>query len=268
MRINSARKKLLEGGIISGPSLLYASPEIAEESAQYGFDFVVIDWQHGAWSESTINAALASFVNAGSVPLVRIPTADPIWVGRILDLGALGIIVPMVETAEQCAAIVRAAKFPPRGGRSATGLRTAYHANHDYFEYVKEANDQILTVVMVETPLGVRNAGQMMAIPDIDCVLIGPYDLTLSAGGSWPDDPRVVALVQEVLTTSKAKGVAAGYYTNDPSEAQMRADQGFRMVFLGHDMAQLPLAFQEMKRCSALLGAKPTPSNVVHPADS
>jgi 2-keto-3-deoxy-L-rhamnonate aldolase RhmA len=184
----------------------------------------------------------------------------------MLDLGALGIIVPMVETPEQCAAIVRAVKFPPTGGRSATGLRTAYHANHDYFEYVKGANDQIMTVVMVETPLGVRNVRQMMSIPEIDCVLIGPYDLTLSAGGSWPDDPRAEALMQEVLAASKEKAVAAGYYTNDPSEAQIRADQGFRMVFLGHDMAQLPLAFQDMKRRSAQLGAKPTPSsNPVHP---
>jgi 2-keto-3-deoxy-L-rhamnonate aldolase RhmA len=247
MRVNGARKKLLAGGVISGPSLSYPSPEIAEEALQYGFDFLWLDWQHGGWTEQTLSSALACFVNRETIPIVRLPGADPAWIGRILDLGALGVIIPMVETAAQCEAIVRAAKFPPRGGRSATGLRTAYHAGHDYFEYTEKANPEILTVVMVETPEAIGNVREMMKVPDVDCVLIGPYDLSRAMQTSMAD-ARVEALVQEVLAASKESGVAAGYVTNDGSTAEARAAEGFRMVCPGHDVIQLPMAFQEMKR--------------------
>jgi 2-keto-3-deoxy-L-rhamnonate aldolase RhmA len=257
MRINLARKKLREGSVISGPSLGYASPEIVEEAVRHGFDFVWIDWQHGAWSEPTMNAALACCVGMDAVPIVRTLGPDPGWIGKLLDLGALGIIVPMVETADQCERIVRAVKFPPRGGRSATGLRTAYHAGGDYFDYTENANEQILTIVMVETPTGIGNVRAMMAVPDIDCVLIGPYDLTRSSGCSEMSDPRVEAMVQEVLAASKETGVPAGYVTNSPEEAEARAAQGFRMVCPGHDMIQLPQAFAEMGRCSARLAELP-----------
>lgn len=256
MRTNQTRQKLLQGGAVSGLSLSYASVEIVEEAVQCGFDFVVLDWQHGAWSEGTINAALACLVNSDTVPLVRTMGPDPTWIGKMLDLGALGVIIPMVETVEQCEGIVRAAKFPPKGGRSATGLRTAYHADHSYFDYAENANEQILVVVMAETTLGVRNVRQMMVVPDVDCILVGPYDLARSAGAYRTEDPKVEALVQEVLAASKESGVAAGYYTNYPAEAEGRAAQGFRMVFLGHDMVQLPDAFQEMKRCSQALAKR------------
>lgn len=249
MRKNLARKKLREGGLISGPSLYFPAPEIAEEAAQHGFDFVWLDWQHGAWTESSLNAALASFVHVDTVPLVRTLGPDPAWISRMLDIGALGVIIPMVETAEQCEAIVRAAKFPPRGNRSATGLRTAYHANHDYFDYTTHANNEILIIVMVETVRGVGSVREMMSVPDIDCVLVGPYDLSLSLGVPM-GDPREEALVQEVLAASKETGVAAGYVTDSPGEAEKRAGQGFRMVCPGHDISVLPQAFREMKQCS------------------
>jgi 4-hydroxy-2-oxoheptanedioate aldolase len=255
MRTNLARKKLREGGLISGPSLYYSSPEIAEEAAQHDFDFVWLDWQHGAWTESSLNAALASFVHVDTVPLVRTLGPDAAWIGRMLDLGALGVIIPMVDTAEQCEAIVRAAKFPPRGNRSATGLRTAYHADHDYFDYTMKANNEILTIVMVETVQGVGNVREMMAVPDIDGVLIGPYDLSLSMGVPM-GDPREEALIQKVLRASRETGVAAGYVTDSPDEAEKRAAQGFRMVCPGHDISVLPKAFREMKRCSARLKAR------------
>jgi 2-keto-3-deoxy-L-rhamnonate aldolase RhmA len=256
MRTNLARKRLLGGGLISGPSLYFPAPEIAEEAAQHGFDFVWLDWQHGAWSESSLNAALASFVHVDTVPLVRTLGPDAAWIGRMLDLGALGVIIPMVDTAEQCEAIVRAAKFPPRGSRSATGLRTAYHAGHSYFDYTENANDEILTIVMVETPRGVSNVRQMMAVPDIDCILIGPYDLSRSVGVPM-GDPQAEELVQEVLKASKESGVAAGYVTNSPAEAEMRAAQGFRMICPGHDITTLTEAFRSMKQCSDRLRGAP-----------
>src|SRR5437867_4033112 len=253
MKTNLARKKLLDGGVISGPSLYFPCPEIVEKALQYGFDFVWLDWQHGGWTEPTLSAALACFVNRDTVGVVRPPGADPATIGRLLDLGALGVIIPMVETVEQCEAIVRAAKFPPRGGRSATGLRTAYHAGHNYVDYTENANDQILTIVMVETPAGVRNVREMMKVPDVDCVLIGPYDLSRAVGAATMSEPAVEELVQEVLQASRQTGTAAGYVTGNPAEAERRVAEGFRMVCPGHDVSHLPAAFREMQRCSQQL---------------
>src|SRR5688500_5958101 len=100
MKQNRAKARLHAGQVISGVSLLYPSPEIAEESVRHDFDFVVLDWQHGPWSEGTLNSALACFTHGSTVPIVRGPGPEPTWIGKILDLGALGIIAPMVETEE------------------------------------------------------------------------------------------------------------------------------------------------------------------------
>lgn len=246
MTINNARRKLLAGGTISGPSVSFPAVEIVEESLRHGFDFVWIEWQHGGWAEPSISAALACCVGHDTVPIVRVLGSDPVWIGRMLDLGAMGVIVPMVNTAEECRRIVAAAKFPPEGRRSATGIRTAYLANHDYFKYTEEANDQILTIVMAETPEAVGNVREMMAVPGVDCVLIGPYDLSRALGAASMADDVVESAVQEVLRASKETGVAAGYVTGSRAEASRRAKEGFRFVCPGHDLSALAAAFREM----------------------
>ena len=247
MRPNLARRKLLEGGVISGPSISFPSPEIVQQVLPYEFDFVWIEWQHGGWSEQTLSAALGTCVNAKTTPIVRLPLLDPFWIARVLDLGALGIVVPMVETAEQCEQIVQAAKFPPRGGRSATGFRTPLHAGNDFYDYIDNANDEILVVAMVETPTAIGNLREMMAVPEIDCILIGPYDLSRSVGAASMDDELVEDLVAEVIAASKETGVAAGYVTGNVEQAQHRVNQGFRMVNPGHDLSTLRNVFEAMK---------------------
>ena len=250
MQPNLARRKLLEGGIISGPSVSYPATEIVEEALPHNFDYLWIEWQHGGWTETTLSGALGVCVGHQTVPIVRLPGLEPSWIGRVLDLGAMGIIIPMVETAEQCEQIVQAAKFPPRGGRSATGVRTAHLSNNDFFEYVEKANDEILVVAMVESPVAIGNVREMMAVPDIDCILIGPYDLSRSVGAESMSDDIVEDLVQEVLAASKETGVAAGYVTNSCEGAEKRVAQGFRMVCPGHDLTTVRNGFAEMKACT------------------
>jgi 2-keto-3-deoxy-L-rhamnonate aldolase RhmA len=255
MQPNLARSKLLNGGVISGPSISFPSPEIVQQALQYDFDFLWLEWQHGGWSEPTLSAALSCFIGTRTAPIVRIPGLDPLCIGRLLDLGALGIVVPMVETAEQCEQAVQAAKFPPRGGRSATGFRNALQGGNDYFHYVEHANDEILVIVMVETPTGVGNVREMMAVPDVDCVLIGPYDLSRSVGVASIEDDLVQDLVAEVADASKETGVAAGYVTGSLEQAKHRVDQGFRLVNPGHDLGELRSLFETMKKgCDSLDG--------------
>lgn len=253
MQTNHARRKLLDGGFISGPSVSYPATEIVEEALQHDFDYLWIEWQHGGWTETTLSGALGVSVGRNTAPIVRLPGLEPSWIGRVLDLGAMGIIIPMVETAEQCEQIVQAAKFPPRGGRSATGFRTAHLSNNDFFEYVHKANDEILVVPMVESPVAIGNVREMMAVPDVDCILIGPYDLSRSVGAESMSDDIVEDLVQEVLAASKETGVAAGYVTNGFDEAKRRVDQGFRMVCPGHDLFVVRGGFAEMKAATERL---------------
>ncbi len=256
MQPNFARRKLLNGEVISGPSISFPSPEIVQQALQYDFDFLWLEWQHGGWSEPTLSAALSCFIGTGTAPIVRIPGLDPLCIGRVLDLGALGIVVPMVETAEQCEQAVQAAKFPPRGGRSATGFRNALQGDNDFFHYVEHANDEILVIVMVETPTGVGNVREMMAVPDVDCVLIGPYDLSRSVGAASIEEDLVQDLVAEVADASKETGVAAGYVTASVEQAKHRVDQGFRFVNPGHDLSALRSMFETMKQgCERLDGA-------------
>ncbi len=247
MRKNQARRKLLAGGVICGPSLSYPAVEMVEEALEHDFDYLWIEWQHGGWTETTLSPALAVCVGRESVPIVRLPGFDPMWVGRVLDLGALGIIIPMVETAEECERIVQAAKFPPRGSRSATGLRTSHHADNDFYQYTEQANDEIMVVVMVETPTAIGNVREMMRVPDVDCVLIGPYDLSRSLGASAVTDDIVEDLVEEVASASKDTGVAAGYVTGSYADAERRVKQGFRMVCPGHDITAVRSGFAGMK---------------------
>jgi len=258
MQPNFARRKLLSGGVISGPSVSFPSPEIVQQALQYNFDFVWLEWQHGGWSEPTLSAALSCFIGAHSTPIVRIAGLDPLRIGRVLDLGAQGVIIPMVETAEQCEQAVQAAKFPPRGGRSATGFRNALQGDNDFFHYVEHANDEVLVIVMVETPTGVGNVLEMMTVPDVDCVLIGPYDLSRSVGTVSIDEDLVQDLVAEVAAASKETGVAAGYVTGSLDQARERVGQGFRLVNPGHDLSVLRGAFEEMKEgCDGLGGPAP-----------
>ncbi|MBM3738255.1 MAG: hypothetical protein FJW39_20935 [Acidobacteria bacterium] len=247
MKPNLARRKILSGDVISGPSVSYPAIEIVEEAISHGFDFVWVEWQHGGWSESTLSAALACFTGYDTVPVVRVLGSDPVWIGRVLDLGARGIIVPMVNTAAQCRQIVEAAKFPPEGRRSATGIRTAHLAGGNALHYTEQANPEILTIVMAETPEAVANVREMMSVPGVDCVLIGPYDLSRAMGAPSLNDPAVEELVQEVLRASKETGVAAGYVTNSVDQARARAEQGFRFVNQGHDAAVIPAAFRAMR---------------------
>ena len=175
MRRNHALAKLRAGKVITGPNLVYDSPSLAEHVAHLGFDFVWIDWQHGQWSEHTLNDALARYLTVASAPIVRVKGNEPGTINRVLDMGAMGVIVPYVQDADQARAAVRATYYPPIGIRSGGGVRLGLIGDGaaDYFAH---ANGEIFLCVMVETELAISNIEEIMRVPGIDVVLIGPDD--------------------------------------------------------------------------------------------
>ncbi len=245
MRRNEALRKLRAGQVITGPMVVYDSPSLAEQVAHLGFDFTWLDWQHGQWSEHTLNDALARFLAAPSTPLVRVKGQEPGTINRVLDMGAMGVIVPYVQDAGQAQAAVRAAYYPPLGIRSGGGVRLGLIGDGAQ-DYYANANDEILLGVMVETEQAVANVEEIMRVPGIGFVLIGPGDLMIDVRASGHDAAFHERLVEQVAQASKRTGTPAGYVTQSKEESRTRVEQGFRFINYRSDNAALTGALREM----------------------
>jgi 4-hydroxy-2-oxoheptanedioate aldolase len=234
MRRNNALARLREGRVISGPMLVYESADLVEQFAHAGFDFVWLDWQHGQFTELSLNHALARFLPVQSVPLVRVKGHEPGTINRVLDMGAMGVVVPYVQNAEQAAYAVQTAYYPPRGIRSGGGVRLGLLGDGaaDYFAH---ANDEVFVTLMVETEEAVRNVESIMRVPGVDVVLIGPGDLMIDVKARGHDEAHHERLVQEVAAAAKRTGTAAGYVCQTKEQAEQRIAQGFRFINYGSD---------------------------------
>jgi 2-keto-3-deoxy-L-rhamnonate aldolase RhmA len=246
VRRNTALAKLRAGKVVIGPMLVYASPDLAEWAGHLGFDYVWLDWQHGEYTELPLNNAIARTRAGAATPLVRVKGNERGTINRVLDMGAMGVVVPMVETAEEARAAVDAAYYPPRGRRSAGGLRLGMLADGSE-DYWYNANPEIMLVVMVESEAAIGRVREIMAVPGIDVVLIGPGDLMIDVKSRGGDEARHEALVLEVAAASKATGVAAGYVCGTEAMAAKRIAQGFRFLNYGLDHAIMMAGLKTLK---------------------
>lgn len=246
MRGNPALAKLRAGGTNFGPGIVYDSADLVEQLAHVGFDWLWLDWQHGQFTESSLNNALGRFLAVDSVPIVRVKSHEPGTINRVLDMGAMGVIVPMVQTAEQAAAVVEAAFYPPKGRRSAGGVRLGLIGD-TFWEYCARANDEIMLVVMVETEVAIGNVRAIMQVPGIDVVLIGPGDLMIDVKANGHDEAHHERLVEEVAAASKETGTAAGYVCDTAQTVERRLAQGYRFINYGLDHFSLMNGMAEIK---------------------
>ncbi len=224
-----------------------ADPVAAEISAGAGFDLVVIDAEHGPNDLRTILVQLQAVAAAGAEAAVRCWNHDAADIKRILDVGARTIVVPMVDTAEQAAAIVAAARYPPAGIRGVSSARAArwgrvpgYHA---------AANEQICVIAQIESAAGLANLEAICGVDGIDAVFIGPMDLASSlghlAGGTLPE---VVDVVTEAVERIAATGTAAAVMATTPELVGRYTDAGARLVAVGVDTALLAAATTSLRR--------------------
>ena len=242
MRRNPALTKLNAGGMTSGISVGLDSPDLAELAAHAGFEYVWLEWQHGQFSEHTLNNAIARFLPVETAPIVRVKSHEPGTINHVLDMGAMGVIVPMVETAAEARAIAHVTYYPPVGRRSTGGTRLGLLGD----DYTERANDEMLLVVMVETESAINNVTEIMSVPGVDVVLIGPGDLMLDVQAQGKDAAYHEHLVQQVLTASQQTGVAAGFVCPSLEVADERVAQGFRFVSCGSDSGLLRAGFQSI----------------------
>src|SRR5690606_29587399 len=177
--------------------------------------------------------------DAGCVPLARVPKGNHDYIKRVLDAGAWGIVVPMVDTVEQARIAVDAAKYPPTGNRSLGGGLHAINFDTSAAEYFAKANDEILVVLQTESPTGVANAREIYSLPGVDAIFVGPVDLRAqmrAPDGTEATDEEFETMLQRVVDTGKKVGTPTGMHVMDPQTALRRAEQGMQFIAVGSDL--------------------------------
>lgn len=212
------------------------SPLVAEVLARQGFDSVCLDMQHGMLDFSDCLGMLQSVGHTGATALVRVPGSDPAIMMKVLDAGAQGIIVPLVDSAAEAAAAVAACRYPPAGGRSFGPTRAALLSGPDYH---LRANDEILVFAMIETLPGLENLEEIAATPGLDGIYIGPSDLSYALG--LPplldnDHPQHLAVVARIIETCRRHSLIVGIHTAQPEFAQRAFEMGAHMATVATDM--------------------------------
>ncbi|MFZ0668435.1 MAG: aldolase/citrate lyase family protein [Acidimicrobiales bacterium] len=238
MRENSLRALWADGGVGLGGWLTVPSGFSAEIMASAGFDWVCIDMQHGMIAEPQMIEMLQGISSTDVTPLVRVPRNEAGVIGKCLDAGAWGVIVPMVNSAEEAMAAADACRYAPEGIRSYGPLRANYYAGFDYFS---RANEQVLCIGMVETRSAVERVDEIASVPGVDGIYIGPADLSITLGlPPAPDqsDPNFTNALERVVESCRQHGVVPGIAGNADT-APKRIEQGFRFVEVASDVGLL-----------------------------
>lgn len=224
-----------------GSWITFRDPASAEIMARAGFDWLAIDMEHSPITLDSAQELIRVIDLNGVRPVVRLSSNDPVQAKRVLDAGARGLIVPMVNSGEEAAAAVAMAKYPPQGRRS-FGLARAQDYGPGFGSYVRKANADVLVVVQIEHIDAVENAEAILSTPGVDAFFIGPYDLSGSMGiPGRLEHPKVRAAVRRVTELGRRLGVPAGVHIvePDPAEALRRVREGFKFIALGTDFLYL-----------------------------
>jgi 4-hydroxy-2-oxoheptanedioate aldolase len=222
------------------------NPVGTERLARTGYDYVALDAQHGLIGYSGLLRGLTAIDAAGGcVGLVRVEANDITPIGRALDAGAAGVIVPLINTAADAAAAVAATRYPPVGIRSYGPMRSGLRIGPE----PALANRSVVVLAMIETPQGLANVEEIAATPGLDGLYIGPSDLTLAVGGATPSDAAVADVFDKALTrvrnACEASGITAGIHTASGTIAARRLAEGFTFVSVASDLTHLEQAARD-----------------------
>lgn len=234
----AARERIL------GYWVVMDSPTSTERLARVGYDYVCLDAQHGMLSYDGLLRGLTATDVRGStaVGLVRVGANDPFHIGQALDAGAAGVIVPLVNTADDARAAVAAATYPPHGVRSYGPMRSMLRIG----PVPAESNASVSVLAMIETPQGLANVEEICAVPGLTGIYVGPSDLRLAVGGASPADTSVDDVFEQaaarVCAAAEAAGVAAGFHTPNGETAARRLAEGFTFATVASDLVHLEQA--------------------------
>ncbi|MDP1907083.1 MAG: aldolase/citrate lyase family protein, partial [Hyphomicrobium sp.] len=236
--INAAKARLRKGELALGIGIrLVRNVDIVKVMKAAGFDWLFIDLEHGSMSIETACEISVAAQDSGIAPIVRVPYGELAMATRVLDGGALGIVIPHVDTAEEAREIADRLRYPPRGHRSVGGGQAQFdYAPMPLGEMTKAMDDNTLVTVMIETPKAVENADAIAAVPGIDCLLVGSSDLSMEMG--IPGDtgnPKVQAAVDKVIAACRKHGKwpgMGGAYTEEL--LKIYTDKGMKFLLAGN----------------------------------
>ena len=240
MRRNHARERLESGEPSVGTWLSIPSPEAAGLIARLGFDWLTVDAEHNPVDILTLSRMFDAISAFGTAPMVRIPWNTPEHFKRVLDCGAWGVVVPMVNSKAEAEQAVDAARYHPLGSRSVGGSGHAMSFRASSTDYYARANDEILLVLQIEHIDAVERCDEILGVPGVDACFIGPNDLAASMGLGLgtpleSDEPAVVEAIEHVLNTARGLDVAPGIHTSGVDGLNMRISQGFQFLALASE---------------------------------
>jgi 2-dehydro-3-deoxyglucarate aldolase/4-hydroxy-2-oxoheptanedioate aldolase len=228
--------------------LEFATTGIARIAAAAGAEFAVFDMEHTGWSVETIRMLMAAAHGADIVPIVRVPTLQYHFIARVLDVGAMGVVIPLITSAEQARAAVRFAKYPPEGSRGvAFGVAHDDYRDGDLLTKMRRANAEIQTVIQIETAEAVDRVDEIAAVEGVDALWIGQFDLSTALGipGQF-DHPRFREATQHVLAASQRAQKTAVLGTLDVHTLCQGPSEGYRMLVY---LADIWIYQQALRRC-------------------
>jgi 2-keto-3-deoxy-L-rhamnonate aldolase RhmA len=228
---------LLNNEVTLGAWMQIGHCGIAEIFARAGFDWVCVDLEHGAIDLETMTDIFRTLDAFDCVPVARLPFNDPVWIHRSLDAGARGLIIPMVNSAQEADAAVTEAKYPPRGRRGYGYSRANMHGM-DFESYIKSANDEIAMIMQIEHKNAIANLEEIVRVDGVDGLFIGPLDLSGSMGITGQmEHPDMVAALARYRKTAKDAGMSFGMHIVRPDEHNIKSniEDGYTMIALGLD---------------------------------
>ncbi|MCJ7814027.1 MAG: aldolase/citrate lyase family protein [Candidatus Atribacteria bacterium] len=241
MKKNNLKKALHDSKIVFGPFLKITDPAVVEIMGFAGFDFVIIDEEHGPISMESAQNMIRAAESVNITPIIRVGDNNEALILRALDIGAQGIEIPQVNSRSDAVRAVKSVKYSPQGERGVCRyVRAANYSSIDKFKYFKSANDETMIIVHIEGVKGINNLDEILLVSGIDVIFIGPYDLSQSLGiPGEVNHPLVVEKMKEVILKCKENKVAVGTFADDVKTAKSWISLGIQYMSFSVDVGIL-----------------------------
>lgn len=241
------KERLQNGEKLFGPFVNLCHPAVMEIAGLAGFDFAIIDTEHGEISSDRAVDMVRAAKLSGVTPVVRVYANEPELIGKALDIGAEGVQIPQVGTKAEAEAAVKAAKYAPVGERGCNRyVRAAQYSAADKATYFTEANEETSVIIQIEGQEGIKNLPEILTVKGIDVLFIGPYDLSASLGiPGQVEHPIVVEQMKKNMELARKAGVAIGFFVDDVDTAIKWKKWGVQYISFASDVGVLYKAFSE-----------------------
>jgi len=235
--IRRLMEKLEGGGVAYGTWVTMPNPEVVEALSYLPLDWLLLDMEHAPLTIRDVEFMLMAIRRDDLIPIVRVPWNDFVVIKQVLDVGALGVMVPYVNSGEEALRVVKAVRYPPEGIRGVGPRRCARYGLMDLREYYEKLSRNILVIVQVETAEAIRNLEEILAVDGVHGVFVGPNDLTASLGVFRDfSNPAYIEALKRVASLTRKAGKIAGIMTSGAEDALEKVSMGFNFIALSSDI--------------------------------